>query len=85
VAFILWKYVERWRFLRQHVMARITPEELKQKLDTGEDVIIIDVRHLYEFEAEPQTIPRAVHLTLERLEKEDLKIPADREVILYCN
>ena len=85
VAFILWKYVERWRFLRQHVMARITPEELKQKIDTGEDVFIIDVRHLYEFEAEPQTIPRAVHLALERLEKEDLKIPGDREVILYCN
>jgi membrane protein DedA with SNARE-associated domain len=85
LATVLWKYFERWRFLRQHVMARITPEELKQKLDTGEDVIIIDVRHSYEFEAEPQTIPRAVHLALERLEKEDLKIPGDREIILYCN
>jgi hypothetical protein len=84
-AFILWKYFERWRFIRQHVMARITPEELKQRLDTGEDVIIIDVRHPYEFEAEPQTIPRAVHFALERLEKEDLNIPRDREIILYCN
>jgi hypothetical protein len=51
--FILWKYFERWRFIRQHVMARITPEELKQRLDMGEDVIIIDVRHPYEVEADP--------------------------------
>jgi len=84
-AYILWKYLERRKFLHQLYIARVTPEELKQKLDGGEDLMIFDVRHSYEFEAEPQTIPGAVHLSLERLEKEDLNIPGDREIILYCN
>jgi membrane protein DedA with SNARE-associated domain len=84
-AYILWKYLDRRQFLHQLYMARVTPEELKQKLDGGEDLMIFDVRHSYEFEADPQTIPGAFHLSLERLEKEDLSIPRDREVILYCN
>jgi membrane protein DedA with SNARE-associated domain len=85
-AYILWKYLDRRQFLKRLYMARVTPEELKQKLDGGEDLTIFDMRHSYEFEADPQTIPGAVHLSLERLEKGDLSIiPRDREVILYCN
>jgi len=84
-AYILWKYIDRRQFLHQLHIARVTPEELKQKLDGGEDLMIFDVRHSYELEAEPQMIPGAVHLPLERLEKEDLKVPRDREIILYCN
>ncbi|MGC1403100.1 MAG: DedA family protein, partial [Thermodesulfobacteriota bacterium] len=39
--FIAWKYVQRQRFLRQLHIARITPEELKQKLDAAEDLLIL--------------------------------------------
>jgi hypothetical protein len=85
-AYILWKYLDRRQFLKRLYMARVTPEELKQKLDVGEDLTIFDMRHSYEFETDPQTIPGAVHLSLEQLEKGDLGIiPRDREVILYCN
>ena len=84
-AYILWKYLERRQFLHQLYIARVTPEELKQKLDSGENLMIFDVRHSYEFEAAPQTIPGAVHMPLERLEKGDLTIPGDQEIILYCN
>jgi hypothetical protein len=83
-AYIAWKYVQRQRFLHQLRMARITPEELKQKLDAAEDLLIIDVRSSLELEAEPQFIPRALYLPLERLQKDPPDIPRDREVILYC-
>lgn len=83
-AYILWKYVQRQRFLRQLRIARLTPEELKQKLDAKEDLVIVDLCHSIEFEAEPEVIPGAVHLSPEQLEQRHYEIPRDRDVVLYC-
>jgi rhodanese-related sulfurtransferase len=63
----------------------MSPEELKNKLDAGEDLMILDVRHPLEFQAEPLTIPGALYLPVEHLDKDYRRIPQDREVILYCN
>ena len=84
-AYIGWKYIQRRRFLRKLRIARITPEELMKKLEAGEDLLILDVRHLLEFEAEPQTIAGALYVPLEKLQKDPPAISPDREVILYCN
>jgi rhodanese-related sulfurtransferase len=83
--YIVWKYVKRRRFLRQLRIARISPEELRKKLDAGEDLTIIDVRHALEFEAEPLTIPGALYLPFEKLQKDPPPIAPGREVVLYCN
>jgi membrane protein DedA with SNARE-associated domain len=83
-AYIGWKFVMRQRFLRQLRIARITPEELKQKLDAGEDVVIVDLRHSLDFEAEPQTIPGAFRMDAAELEEAHEQIPRDRDVVLYC-
>ncbi len=83
--FVVWKYVQRQQFLREFRIARITPEELRKMLDSGEDPMIVDVRSSLEFEAEPQRIVGALYLSLEELEKKPVAIPPDREVILYCN
>jgi membrane protein DedA with SNARE-associated domain len=83
--YILWKYVHRRRFLSRLRIARITPEELKHKLDAGEEIMVLDVRHPLEFASAPQTIPGALHLPLEDLDTEHSKIPRDRDIVLYCN
>ncbi len=64
-------------------MARITPEELKQKLDSGEDITIIDVRHAVDFEADSYIIPGTLCIAFEQLESYP-KVPKDREVVVYC-
>lgn len=81
--YILQKYALRRRFLRQLFNARITPVQLKQKIDAGEDILILDVRHALDFEADPYIIPGALHLPLESL-KQHPDVPRDREVVLYC-
>ncbi len=83
--FLFWKYTQRRKFLRQLRMARITPEDLKAKLDGGEEVVILDVRHLMEFQADSQTLPGAFYLPLEQLNENHQRIPRDREVVVYCN
>ena len=83
VAYIVFKYFARQKFLRDVRIARITPQELKQKIDAGEELYIVDLRHSLDFEAEPELIPGAVHIDSKALsEKSDL--PRNREIILYC-
>ncbi len=78
------KFIQRRRFLRDIRLARISPEELKQKLDSGEDVVIVDLRHSIDFEADPSTIPGALHLPSEEFASRNGEIPRDREIVLYC-
>jgi membrane protein DedA with SNARE-associated domain len=82
--YIAYKFIARQRFLRELRIARITAEELKQKLDAGEDVVIVDLRHSVDFEADPHTIPGAFRMDAKELEEKDDPLPRDREVILYC-
>lgn len=83
-AYIAWKYIQRQRFLHHLAIARITPEEVKQRLDAGETLLILDMRNGLEFEAEPYTIPGAFHLSIEQLDRDHYKIPRDRDIVLYC-
>jgi len=82
--YIAYKYVARRRFLRELRIARMTVEELKQKIDAGEEIVIVDLRHSVDFEADPQTIPGAFHMDAKELEEKNDRLPRDREVILYC-
>ena len=84
-AYIGWKYVNRRRFLSKLRIARITPEELHQRMAAGEDVVVVDLRHSLEFEAEPETIRGAVHMDAEELEEAFEVIPRDREIVLFCS
>lgn len=83
-AYIAWKYVQRRRFIRQLRIDRITPDELKQKLDAGEEVVVVDLRHSIDFEGEPMTIPGALQLSPDQLEQRAHEIPRERDIILYC-
>lgn len=83
-AYALLKYAQRRRFIRQLAVARITPEELRRRLDAGEDIVVVDLRHSMEFEAEPAMVPGAIHLLPDELDTRHAEIPRDREVVLYC-
>jgi membrane protein DedA with SNARE-associated domain/rhodanese-related sulfurtransferase len=82
--YILWKFYNRQKFLRKLKIARITPEELKEKIDAGEDVLVVDVRHSLDFDANPETIPGALHIDAADLEEAFEVIPRDREIVLFC-
>jgi membrane protein DedA with SNARE-associated domain len=84
VAYLAAKFVARQRFLRKLRIARIDAAELKKRLDAGEPVVIVDLRHPLDFDAEPRIIPGALHLTTVELEARHREIPRDREIVLYC-
>lgn len=84
LAYVLLKFAQRRRFLRQIQMDRVTPEELRRRIEAGEDVMVVDLRHSADFEADGTTLPGALQLTPDTLDARFDGIPPDREVILFC-
>jgi hypothetical protein len=82
--YVGYKFVARQKFLRQLRISRISPRELKEKLDAGEILTIVDLRHSVDFEADPELIPGAFRMDASELQQTDERLPRDREVILYC-
>jgi len=65
-------------------MQNITPEEVKQRLDKGERLNLIDVREPYEnaeFNIGGKLLPLGKIQSMQTEDIDDLK---DEEVILYC-
>jgi membrane protein DedA with SNARE-associated domain len=85
VGWVLVKFLRRWLFLRRLRMARISPEDLKGKLDAGEDVAIIDLRTVLDVSATPYSIPGSRWVAAEALDEHLSDIPRDRELVLYCS
>lgn len=83
-AWIGTKYWQRQRFIRALRVSRITADELSRKIAAGEELVIVDLRHAYDFAADPTTIPGALHIPVEEFEARGHEIPQGREVILYC-
>jgi membrane protein DedA with SNARE-associated domain len=81
--YIAWKYLRRGHLLKKLFSNRMTPEELKGKIDAGDEIAILDVRHPLEFEADPYVIPGALYFPLENL-KRFSAIPVERELVTYC-
>jgi len=83
--YIGYKYFQRHRLLRELRMARITVDELHQKLEAGENPLILDLRPHAELEQDPALIRGALHMTLDEVERRQQEIPRDRDIILYCS
>jgi rhodanese-related sulfurtransferase len=82
--YIGYKYFQRHRLLRELRMARITVDELHQKLKAGESLMILDLRSRTELEQNP-SIQGALHMTMDEIDHRQQEIPRDRDIILYCS
>ena len=84
-AFVGWKWLQRRRFYRTLRLARISVEELKRLIDGGANPVVFDVRTTIARERDPQRIPGAIAFDLSQVDAVVAELPAEREVILYCN
>ena len=83
-AYIAFKYRQRRKFIRELWTERITPEDLYHRIQAGEKVLVVDLRHPLDFLPDPRTLPQAVRILPEELEQGLAEIPRGHEVVLYC-
>ncbi|HUI83124.1 MAG TPA: VTT domain-containing protein [Candidatus Binatia bacterium] len=84
VAYVLYRWRERQRFLEQVKGDRITPDELKHELEAGEGPVIIDLRHPLDILTDPRTLPGALQISPEELGNRHGEITRDGEIVLFC-
>jgi membrane protein DedA with SNARE-associated domain/rhodanese-related sulfurtransferase len=84
-AYIAFKWWERRRFFAALRMARISVDELYERINGGDSPIIVDVRSPTAQGLDLRRIPGALHVPLHEVEQHMGDLPRDREIILYCN
>ena len=87
--FVGFKYIQRWRILRELRVNRITPQALQEliasaKASPKSTFTIVDLRHPAEVERDAFKIPGALVLRPEELRDRSHEIPPGQEIILYC-
>jgi rhodanese-related sulfurtransferase len=63
---------------------RITADEVKQRLDRGEQFAFVDTRNPQAWSEAEKKLPNAIRVPAGELEKHLGEIPKDRTVITYC-
>jgi len=70
------------------VYKKITPKELHVRLQSGEKVVLLDVRAEEKFNdfhlKESRNLPKTVIFQLEENEDAQLSLPKDQEIIVTC-
>ena len=62
----------------------IDPRELMSIMDSGEAVILIDVRRKDDYNADPQMIPGAIWKDPNLVSQWSDELPKDKKVVVYC-
>ena len=63
---------------------RVTVDELKQRMDRGEQFAFVDSRNPTAWGEAEMKLPSAIRVPADEVEKHIDKIPMDRTVITYC-
>ena len=63
---------------------RITVDELKQRMEAGEDFTPIDVRNPQAWAESDTMLPKAIRVTPDKLEESLPRIPKNKPVVAYC-
>jgi rhodanese-related sulfurtransferase len=63
---------------------RITVDELRKRMDAGEDFTIIDSRNPQAWAESSEKLPDAIRVPVDALEQNISRIPRDKPAVAYC-
>jgi len=81
---LLLKWAQRRQFYRRLARARISPTELKLRIDQAESLAIVDLRSDLGYYADGEKIPGAIWIRPEEFEQRFHEIPRHHPVVMYC-
>ena len=83
--YIGYKLLVRTLMIRKLRIARISADELRRMMDSGDEVMVVDLRHPLDIESAPYSVPGALRMSPEEIDRRHEEIPKGQEVILYCS
>lgn len=82
--YVAFKWVRLQWIIRELRTMRILPHEVKEMLDRGDEVLIVDLRSQFDYDTRPHSIAGALRMSPAELHDKHRDIPRDRDIILYC-
>jgi rhodanese-related sulfurtransferase len=83
--YLLLKWVERRQFYRVLERLRISAPELKERLENGDSIAIVDLRGDISYHKGGVKVAGAVWFPPDDFEERYTEIPQGRPVVMYCN
>ncbi len=81
---LIWKYVQKRRFIQSLRMERITARQLHERIAGEDKPLVIDLRHPLDVLHDPRGIPGAFNVLPEDIETRAKELPLEREFVLVC-
>ena len=86
---VIYRYVQRHRFLAELRGLRLEPEQLLAMMEEAQNQgmqapFIVDLRHPLDVLTDPEVLPGALRIGPDELKLHRDEIPNDREIVLYC-
>ena len=81
---ILLKWVDRQRLYRLLERSRISPSELKERMERGDSMVIVDLRSDLSYHGDARKVAGAIWIPPEDFEKRYGEIPTGLPVVMYC-
>ena len=81
---LLLKWVERRRFYRLLERSRISAPELKERLERGDAIVIVDLRSDLSYHGDGVKVAGAIWIPPDDFEERYTEIPPGRPVVMYC-
>ena len=63
---------------------RITVDELKKRMEAGEDFVVIDTRNPQAWAQSDVMLPEAIRVPVDNLEEHLREIPKAKPIVTYC-
>jgi len=63
-------------------IAEILPEQLKARLDNNDELVVVDMRQKWEYQA--GHIPGAINMFVQEIPARINELPTDRDIVLQC-
>jgi len=65
-------------------LIRISKEEVKRRIDSGEEIIFLNIRNPGPWERAERKIQGAIRLPLNEIDQRIESIPKDKPIVTYC-
>lgn len=63
---------------------RISTDELKTRMEAGEDFVVIDTRNPQAWGQSDVKLPEAIRVPADKFEEQLAQIPKNKSVVAYC-
>jgi len=63
---------------------RITVDELKKRMEAGEDFVVIDTRNPQAWAQSDVMLPEAIRVPVDNLEEHLREVPKNKPIVTYC-